>query len=73
MSGGIIFRQGGHIAWTAVRQERTSLSSWEAEIRATNEVSKLFLMGIRRLADAVRLPHHLFIMTTNLVSSSPTI
>jgi hypothetical protein len=73
MSGGIIFRQGGHIAWTAVRQERTSLSSWEAEIRATNEVSKLFLMGIRHLADAVRLPHHLFIMTTNLVSSSPTI
>jgi hypothetical protein len=53
MSGGIIFRQGGPIAWTAVRQERTSLSSCEAEIRATNEVSKL-LMGIRHLADAVR-------------------
>jgi hypothetical protein len=48
-----IFRQGGPIAWTAVRQERTSLSSREAEIRATNEVSKL-LMGIRHLADAVR-------------------
>ena len=72
MSGGIIFHQGGPIAWTAVRQERTSLSSCEAEIRATNEVSKL-LMGIRHLADAVRLPHHLFIMTTNLVSSGPTI
>jgi hypothetical protein len=53
MSGGIIFRQGGPIAWTAVRQERTSLSSCEAEIRATNEVLKL-LMGIRHLADNVR-------------------
>jgi hypothetical protein len=53
MSGGIIFRQGGPIAWTAVRQEGTSLSSCEAEIRATNEVSKL-LMGIRHLADDVR-------------------
>ena len=53
MSGGIVFRQGGPVAWTAVRQERTSLSSCEAEIRATNEVSKL-LMGIRHLADAVR-------------------
>ena len=53
MSGGIIFHQGGPIAWTAVRQERTSLSSCEAEIRATNEVSKL-LMGIRHLADDVR-------------------
>ncbi len=53
MSGGIIFRQGGPIAWTAVRQERTSLSSCEAKSRATNEVSKL-LMGIRHLADDVR-------------------
>jgi len=57
MSGGIIFRQGGPIGWTAVRQERTSLSSCEAEIRATNEVSKL-LMGIRHLADAVREGGH---------------
>jgi hypothetical protein len=53
MSGGIIFRQGGPIAWIAIRQERTSLSSCEAEIRATNEVSKL-LMGIRNLAESVR-------------------
>jgi len=53
MSGAIIFRQGGPIGWTAIRQEHTSLSSCEAEIRATNEVSKL-LMGIRHLADAVR-------------------
>jgi hypothetical protein len=53
MSGGIIFRQGGPVAWIAVRQERTSLSSCEAEIRATNEVSKL-LMGICNLAESVR-------------------
>jgi hypothetical protein len=53
MSGGIIFRQGGPVAWIAVRQERTSLSYCEAEICATNEVSKL-LMGIRNLAKSVR-------------------
>ncbi len=53
MSGGIVFRQGGPIAWTAVRQECTSLSSCEAEICATNEVSKL-LMGIHHLANDVR-------------------
>ena len=53
MSGSIIFRQGGLIAWIAVRQEQTSLSSCEAEIHATNEVSKL-LMGIRNLATIVR-------------------
>ncbi len=63
MSGGIIFRQGGPVGWTAVRQERTSLSSCEAEIRATNEVSKL-LMGIRHLADAVREGGHNIADTT---------
>jgi hypothetical protein len=52
MSGGIIFCQGGPIAWTAVCQERTSLSSCEAEIRVTNEVSKM-LMGISHLANNV--------------------
>jgi hypothetical protein len=52
MSGGIVFCQGGLIAWTAVCQERTSLSSCKAEIRTTNEVSKL-LIGIRHLADNV--------------------
>jgi hypothetical protein len=53
MSGGIIFCQGGPIAWTAVRQEHTSLSLCKAEICATNEVSRL-LMGIRHLADDIR-------------------
>jgi hypothetical protein len=41
MSGGIVFHQGGPIVWTAVRQERTSLSACKAEIRAMNKVSKL--------------------------------
>ena len=36
MSGAIIFRSGGPITWKTERQERTSLSSCEAEIRATN-------------------------------------
>jgi hypothetical protein len=52
MSGGIIFCQGGPITWTAVCQERTSLSSCKAEICATNEVLKL-LMGIHHLANNV--------------------
>jgi hypothetical protein len=50
MSGGIVFCQGGPIAWTAVCQERTSLSLCKVEIRATNEFSKL-LMGICHLAN----------------------
>jgi len=53
MSGGMIFRQGGPIAWIAVRQERTSLSSCKAEIRATNEISKM-LMALRHLTGSIR-------------------
>ena len=41
MSGAVIMRSGGPIAWKADRQERTSLSSCEAEIRATNMGSRL--------------------------------
>jgi hypothetical protein len=52
MSGGIIFSQGGPITWVAVLQERTSLSLCEAQIRATNEVSKL-LTSIRNLAVSI--------------------
>jgi hypothetical protein len=40
MSGGIVFKNGGPIGWLGERQERTSLSSCEAEIRATNSASK---------------------------------
>jgi hypothetical protein len=41
MSGAIIFRSGGPITWKTERQERTSLSSCEAEIHATNLGSRL--------------------------------
>jgi hypothetical protein len=40
MSGGIVFRTGGPVGWLAECQERTSLSSCEAEICATNATSK---------------------------------
>ena len=36
MSGAIVFRMSGPIAWGSDRQEKTSLSSCEAEIKATN-------------------------------------
>ena len=64
MSGGIIFRQGGPIAWIVVRQKRTSLSSCEAEICATNEVSKL-LMSICNLAESPRDNGNYILDTTN--------
>jgi hypothetical protein len=41
MSGAIIFRSGGPLTWKAERQERTSLSTCEAEIWATNMGSRL--------------------------------
>jgi hypothetical protein len=41
MSGAVVMRSGGLITWKAERQERTSLSSCEAEIRATNMGSRL--------------------------------
>ena len=49
MSGAIVFRMGGPIAWKSVRQDKTSLSSCEAEIRATNEGGKL-TVATRNLA-----------------------
>ena len=53
MSGGIIFHQGDPIAWIAVHQEQTSLISCEAEIRATNEISKM-LIALQHLAGSIR-------------------
>ena len=50
MSGAIIFRSGGPIAWKGERQEKTSGSSCEAEIRATNLGCKL-TMGLRNFAE----------------------
>jgi hypothetical protein len=67
MSGGIVFCQGGPIAWTAVCQEPTSLSLCEAEIRATNKVSKL-LMGICHLTNDVQTNGHNIVDT---VEASP--
>ncbi len=52
MSGGIVFCQGRPFAWTAVHQERTSLSFCKIEIHAINKVSKLS-MGICHLAKDV--------------------
>jgi len=40
MSGGIIFRNGGPVGWLGERQDPTSLSSYEAKIRATDATSK---------------------------------
>ena len=41
MSGAMAFRMNGPMAWKTERQPRTSLSSCEAEINATNLGSKL--------------------------------
>jgi hypothetical protein len=41
MSGAVLFRSGGPLTWKADRQDRTALSSCEAEIRATNMGSRL--------------------------------
>ena len=43
MSGAIIFRSGGPITWKTKRQERTSLSSCNAEICATAMGSRLII------------------------------
>ena len=40
MSGFIVICTGGPIAWSSVRQERTSRSSCKAEVRATDECAK---------------------------------
>ena len=41
MISAIVMRSGGPITWKADRQERTALSSCDAEIRATNMGSRL--------------------------------
>ena len=40
MNGGIVFKNASPFGWLGDRQERTSLSSCEAEICATNAISK---------------------------------
>jgi hypothetical protein len=53
MSGGVVFQKGGPLSWTAIRQDQTALSSGEAEIRATNKMSKS-VVGMHHLAESVR-------------------
>jgi hypothetical protein len=53
MSGGVVFWQSRPLSWTAIRQDQTALSSGEAEIRATNEMSKS-IVGMHHLAESVR-------------------
>jgi len=52
MNGGIVFKNGGPLGWLVERQERTSLSSCEAEIRATNATSKK-VVDFRNLSRSV--------------------
>ena len=52
MNGGIVFKNGGPLGWLGDRQERTSLSSCEAEIRATNATSKK-VVDFRNLSRSV--------------------
>ncbi|KAL7547756.1 hypothetical protein ACHAWF_011034 [Thalassiosira exigua] len=53
MSGGIIFRSGGPIAWFSERQERSSHSSCEAEIRATDHAAR-DTVSVRHLISGLR-------------------
>ena len=52
MNGGIVFKNGGPIGWLGDRQDRTSLSSCEAEIRATCATSKK-VVDFRNLSRSV--------------------
>ena len=58
MNGGIIFKNGGPLGWLGERQERTSLSSCEAEIRATNATSKK-VVDFRNLTRSVTEAGHI--------------
>ena len=50
----MLHHMGGCIAWKAICQERTSLSSFEAKIRASNEGGKI-TMDIPSLSDGFTL------------------
>ena len=50
MSGAIVLRMSGPTSWKAERQDRTSLSTGESEIKATNTASKL-TVSTRHFAD----------------------
>ena len=55
MSGFLIMRCGGPIAWKAVRQERCSRSTCEAEVIAIDEATKEVL-SLRHRCDDMSLP-----------------
>jgi hypothetical protein len=55
LSGYVICRTGGPVAWRSIRQARTALSSCEAEIFATNECVKETL-AIKLLAEDLHMP-----------------
>ncbi len=57
MNGGIVLKNSGPIGWLGERQERMSLSSCEAEIRATNATSKKVL-DFRNLCRSVSNSSH---------------
>jgi hypothetical protein len=57
MNGGIIFKNSGPIGWLGERQKRTSLSSCEAEIWATNATSKK-VADFRNLSRSVSKSSH---------------
>ena len=52
MNGSTVFRNGGPIDWLGERQDRTSLSSCKAEIRATSATSKK-VVNFRNLCKSV--------------------
>ncbi len=77
---GIVFKNGGPLGWLGECQERTSLSSCEAKIRATNATSKKvvdFCNLTRSVSEAgYDIPDSaaptFFIMTMKRVSSGST-
>jgi hypothetical protein len=58
MNGVIDFMNGGPIGWLGERQERTSLSSHEAKIRATNSTSKKVVYSRNLSWSALDLGHN---------------
>jgi len=56
MSGAVVLRMSGPTSWKAVRQDETSLSTCEAEIKATNAASTL-TVATRNFSKGFQLGH----------------
>ena len=67
LSGFLICRSGGPVAWKSVRQEQTALSSCEAEIVATNECT-MNLEGVKHQAAEMGFPDAS--VTTNIYNDN---